>query len=176
MRSTVGRIAAAALAATAIVAAMTVQAGASTTTDAGSAATAGYTGPTGTSEFRGVNWADPRDNYADDAVVPPGWRVTDDYRTAYRKAIGMVRGFQQELGANTLRLPINPASVGHHLVEVVPRRDRRGHGLRRQGHRQLLGGQHRQGRPGRRHGRLEDHVGHRGRRSTATTRGCTSSR
>src|SRR3954447_26298594 len=65
-----------------------------------------------TSDFRGVNWADPRDNYASDAVVPSGLSTTDDYRTVYRVATRMVQGFRQNLGANTLRLPINPASVG----------------------------------------------------------------
>ncbi|WP_340379842.1 ricin-type beta-trefoil lectin domain protein [Streptomyces sp. SS7] len=66
----------------------------------------------GTSDFRGVNWADPRDNYASDAVVPSGLSVTDDYRTVYRTTTRMVRGFKKNLGANTLRLPVNPASVG----------------------------------------------------------------
>jgi Ricin-type beta-trefoil lectin domain/Cellulase (glycosyl hydrolase family 5) len=70
------------------------------------------TSKAGTSEFRGVNWADPRDNYADDEVVPSGLAVTDDYRTVYGIAQRMVQGFRQNLGASTLRLPINPASVG----------------------------------------------------------------
>src|SRR3954447_19905280 len=65
-----------------------------------------------TSAFRGVNWADPRDNYAADAVVPSGLSVQDDYRATYRKASGIVREFRHELRANTVRLPINPSSVG----------------------------------------------------------------
>jgi hypothetical protein len=65
-----------------------------------------------TSDFRGVNWADPRDNYATDAVVPSGLSTADDYRTVYRTATRMVGDFRKNLGANTLRLPINPASVG----------------------------------------------------------------
>jgi ricin-type beta-trefoil lectin protein/cellulase (glycosyl hydrolase family 5) len=65
-----------------------------------------------TREFRGVNWADPRDNYAADQVVPSGLSVQDDYRTTYRKASGIVREFRRELRANTVRLPINPSSVG----------------------------------------------------------------
>jgi hypothetical protein len=64
------------------------------------------------SSFHGVNWADPRDNYASDAVVPSGLSTTDDYRTVYRITQKMVDGFRTNLGANTLRLPINPASVG----------------------------------------------------------------
>jgi Ricin-type beta-trefoil lectin domain/Cellulase (glycosyl hydrolase family 5) len=65
-----------------------------------------------TSAFRGVNWADPRDNYAADEVVPSGLSVQDDYATTYRKASGIVGEFRHELRANTVRLPINPASVG----------------------------------------------------------------
>src|SRR5213078_1888945 len=65
-----------------------------------------------TSAFRGVNWADPRDNYAADAVVPSGLSVQDDYATTYRKASGIVGEFRHELRANTVRLPINPSSVG----------------------------------------------------------------
>jgi hypothetical protein len=64
------------------------------------------------SSFRGVNWADPRDNYAADAVVPSGLKSTDDYRTVHRTTRTMVDGFRRNLGANTLRLPVNPASVG----------------------------------------------------------------
>jgi hypothetical protein len=70
------------------------------------------TGPTGTSEFRGVNWADPRDNYADDEVVPSGLSTTDDYRTTYAKASDLILEFRREVDANTVRLPINPSSVG----------------------------------------------------------------
>jgi Ricin-type beta-trefoil lectin domain/Cellulase (glycosyl hydrolase family 5) len=70
------------------------------------------TGPTGTSEFRGVNWADPRDNYADDEVVPSGLDTSDDYATTYAKASDVVLEFRHEVGANTVRLPINPSSVG----------------------------------------------------------------
>ncbi|HKS50046.1 MAG TPA: hypothetical protein VJT49_34050 [Amycolatopsis sp.] len=55
------------------------------------------------SEFRGVNWADPRDNFTSDEVVPSGLSVTDDYGTVYRTTRRMVRGFRQNLGADTLR-------------------------------------------------------------------------
>jgi hypothetical protein len=68
--------------------------------------------PAAPSSFNGVNWADPRDNYASDAVVPSGLSVSDSYRTVYRITQAMVAGFSKNLGANTLRLPINPASVG----------------------------------------------------------------
>ena len=59
-----------------------------------------------------MNWADPRDNYASDAVVPSGLAVTDSYAQVYRITNTMVDGFRTNLGANTVRLPINPASVG----------------------------------------------------------------
>ena len=65
-----------------------------------------------TREFRGVNWADPRDNYADDEVVPSGLSTGDDYRTTYAKASDVVLEFRREVGANTVRLPVNPSSVG----------------------------------------------------------------
>ncbi|WP_460535714.1 ricin-type beta-trefoil lectin domain protein [Humibacter ginsengiterrae] len=66
----------------------------------------------GTAQFRGVNWADPRDNYASDAVVPTGLSTSDDYQQVYAESMKVLQGFRQNLGANTVRLPINPASVG----------------------------------------------------------------
>lgn len=65
-----------------------------------------------TQDFRGVNWADPRDNYADDEVVPSGLDVGDDYATTYEIAATTVSEFRTDLRANTVRLPINPSSVG----------------------------------------------------------------
>lgn len=73
---------------------------------------AASTAPAAPSSFKGVNWADPRDNYASDAVVPSGLSTSDSYQTVYRVTQNMVSGFRKNLGANTLRLPINPASVG----------------------------------------------------------------
>jgi hypothetical protein len=64
-----------------------------------------------TNQFKGVNWADPRDNYADDAVVPAGLSTADSCSTTYAKASAIIGGFQSNLGANTVRLPINPYSV-----------------------------------------------------------------
>lgn len=64
------------------------------------------------SDFDGVNWAAPGDNYASGPVVPSGLSTTDSYGTVYRITQTMVSGFRKNLGANTLRLPINPASVG----------------------------------------------------------------
>src|SRR5690242_3299759 len=64
-----------------------------------------------TNQFRGVNWADPRDNYADDPVVPSGLSTADSYNTTFAKATAVVNGFAANLGANTVRLPINPYTV-----------------------------------------------------------------
>jgi hypothetical protein len=68
--------------------------------------------PPSTSQFKGVNWADPRDNYASDPVIPTGLSTSDSYATTYAKATGIISGFRTNLGANTVRLPINPYSVG----------------------------------------------------------------
>lgn len=68
--------------------------------------------PRSTQSFRGVNWADPRDNYASDAVVPSGLSTSDSYWVTYRKSERILDGFRLRLGANTVRLPINPSSVG----------------------------------------------------------------
>lgn len=66
---------------------------------------------TNTSQFKGVNWADPRDNYANDPVVPSGLSTSDSYSTTYAKATAIISGFANNLSANTVRLPINPYSV-----------------------------------------------------------------
>jgi hypothetical protein len=66
----------------------------------------------GTSDFRGVNWADPRDNFADDPVVPSGLSTSDSYATVEAKARAILTGFRTDLGASTVRLPVNPYSVG----------------------------------------------------------------
>src|SRR5881275_1551724 len=64
-----------------------------------------------TNAFRGVNWADSRDNYVDGWVIPTGLTAGDSYDSVRAKADGIISGFQQQLGANTVRLPINPQSV-----------------------------------------------------------------
>ncbi|MBK6010390.1 glycoside hydrolase family 5 protein [Streptomyces sp. MBT53] len=79
------------------------------TTLAGSPASAAPS--TNTSQFKGVNWADPRDNYADDPVVLSGLSLTDTYAQTYRKATRVIAAFRANLGANTVRLPINPYTV-----------------------------------------------------------------
>jgi hypothetical protein len=58
-----------------------------------------------------VNWADARDNYVDGWVIPTGLTASDSYATVLTKADGIISGFQNLIGANTVRLPINPQSV-----------------------------------------------------------------
>lgn len=109
-------------AALAVVAAVTLGAGLFATVPAASATPAANPGgqpgasadhlSQSTSHFKGVNWADPRDNFANDPVVPSGLSTSDDYATTYAKAASILRSFRRTTGANTVRLPINPYSVG----------------------------------------------------------------
>jgi len=71
-----------------------------------------HSAPAAPSSFHGVNWADPNDNYNSGPVVPSGLSTGDSYGQVYGITLKMVAGFSRNLGANTLRLPINPASVG----------------------------------------------------------------
>ena len=63
-----------------------------------------------TSQFRGVNWADARDNFLYDENVPIGLSKSDSYATTYTKATAILRGFQG-LGSNTIRFGINPQTT-----------------------------------------------------------------
>ena len=63
-----------------------------------------------TNQFRGVNWADPRDNFVTDPIVPVGLTRSDSYATVYAKATNVLKGFQS-FGSNTVRFGINSASV-----------------------------------------------------------------
>src|SRR6185312_465830 len=64
-----------------------------------------------TSDFRGVNWADQRDNFVNDTLVLGGLSTSDSYATTQAKANGILTGFQNNLGANTVRLPVNFSTV-----------------------------------------------------------------
>jgi hypothetical protein len=70
--------------------------------------------PINSGHFMGMNRADPRDNFADDAVVPSGLSVGDRYSTAYAKATSMpppapidrvVRGITAPRPAQAIRGP-----------------------------------------------------------------------
>src|SRR5258705_3825841 len=64
-----------------------------------------------TNDFRGVNWADQRDNFVDDTLVLGGLSTSDSYATTQAKANGILAGFQNNLGANTVRMPLNYPTV-----------------------------------------------------------------
>ncbi|MGI5238286.1 cellulase family glycosylhydrolase [Dactylosporangium sp. CA-139066] len=64
-----------------------------------------------TSGFRGVNWADQRDNFVDDTLVLGGLSTSDSYATTQAKADRILSGFQTNLEANTVRLPVNYPTV-----------------------------------------------------------------
>jgi hypothetical protein len=64
-----------------------------------------------TNQFKGVNWADTRDNYNTGWVIPDGLSASDSYSTVYSVASNTIKGFESNLGANTVRLPINEPSV-----------------------------------------------------------------
>lgn len=63
-----------------------------------------------TENFKGLNWADPRDNFVDDWLLPTGLNSTDNYAAIFIKADSILSAFKRT-GANTIRLPINPPSV-----------------------------------------------------------------
>jgi hypothetical protein len=63
-----------------------------------------------TSQFHGVNWADPNDNFITGPNVPVGLSTSDSYATTYAKSTAILKGFQN-LGANTVRMGFNAATT-----------------------------------------------------------------
>jgi len=63
-----------------------------------------------TSQFHGVNWADPNDNFITGPNIPVGLSSSDDYATVYTKSTAILKGFQG-LGANTVRMGFNAATT-----------------------------------------------------------------
>jgi hypothetical protein len=70
-----------------------------------------------TSNFKGVNWADTRDNFVDTWLILSGLDVYDDEATILAKTETILNAFKDK-GANTVRLPINPPTV---LQDYWPR-------------------------------------------------------
>ena len=60
-----------------------------------------------TSQFRGVNWADKRDNFVSDVLVLSGMSLSDTYESASIVAERVIGQFQELLGTNSVRIPIN---------------------------------------------------------------------
>ncbi|MFF5494468.1 cellulase family glycosylhydrolase [Streptomyces aquilus] len=73
-------------------------------------AATGTAAHTTTSQFHGVNWADPNDNFVTGNITPVGLSNTDSYATTYAKSTSILKGFQA-LGANTVRMGFNQATV-----------------------------------------------------------------
>ncbi|MFT3738107.1 MAG: cellulase family glycosylhydrolase [Breznakibacter sp.] len=64
-----------------------------------------------TAPIRGVNWADKRDNFVDDYLVPSGLTSGDSYYMVQADAQYVIKGFKENMSANTVRLPINYPTV-----------------------------------------------------------------
>jgi len=63
------------------------------------------------SQFHGVTWSRLGDNFTPDPLVLQGLSASDDYNTTRSKADAVFSAFAGELGANTVRIPINPATA-----------------------------------------------------------------
>lgn len=64
-----------------------------------------------TNQFRGVNWADKRDNFVSDALVLSGMAGIGSYDGAVTVAERVIGSFVEQLGTNSVRLPINEPTV-----------------------------------------------------------------
>jgi hypothetical protein len=66
---------------------------------------------TTTAGFKGVNWADERDNFVNGVLYPSGLSSTDTYSSAEIVADQVVGQLYSITGANTVRMPINEDTV-----------------------------------------------------------------
>ena len=64
-----------------------------------------------TNQFRGVNWADPGDNFQSGVLYISGLSSSDTYDSALAVGNAVMSQFVSKLGANAGRLPINEATV-----------------------------------------------------------------
>jgi len=64
-----------------------------------------------TNQFRGVNWADPRDNFQSGVLYLSGLTSSDNNASAKIVADKIMSQFASKLGTNTVRLPINEATA-----------------------------------------------------------------
>lgn len=60
-----------------------------------------------TNQFRGVNWADQRDNFVSDVLTISGISLSDTYESASVVAERVIGQFVDLLGTNSVRIPIN---------------------------------------------------------------------
>jgi len=91
-----------------------------------------------TNDFRGVNWADQRDNFVDDTLVLGGLSTSDSYATTQTKANQILSGFpeqpRRQHRPHAGQLPDRLRVV----LELLHRRHRHGGEQRHEGHPQLL--------------------------------------
>src|SRR4051794_3335860 len=66
---------------------------------------------TSTSQFKGVNWADQRDNFVNGVLYPSGLSSSDTHSSAATVANRVVGQLDSITGANTVRMPINEPTV-----------------------------------------------------------------
>ena len=64
-----------------------------------------------TSQFRGVNWADKRDNFVSDILVLSGMSLSDNYQSASVVADCVIGQFQELFGTNSVRIPVNEPTI-----------------------------------------------------------------
>jgi hypothetical protein len=64
-----------------------------------------------TNQFRGVNWADSRDNFQSGVLYVSGLSASDTYSSALATGTSVMTQFVSKLGANAVRMPINEATV-----------------------------------------------------------------
>ena len=64
-----------------------------------------------TNQFRGVNWADSRDNFQSGVLYISGLSSSDTYASALATGTSIMDQFVSKLGANAVRMPINEATV-----------------------------------------------------------------
>jgi hypothetical protein len=67
-----------------------------------------------TNQFRGVNWADSRDNFQSGVLYISGLSSTDTYNSALAVGTAIMDQFIAKLGANSVRMPINEATVSQY--------------------------------------------------------------
>jgi len=67
-----------------------------------------------TNQFRGVNWADPRDNFQSGVIYLSGLSSSDTYESASIVADRIISQFVELFGSNSVRLPINEATVANY--------------------------------------------------------------
>src|SRR4051812_23039692 len=67
-----------------------------------------------TGQFRGVNWADTRDNFVNGVLYVSGLGSSDTYSSAATVANQVVGQMYSITGANTVRMPINEPTVANY--------------------------------------------------------------